>query len=238
MIKEEKILLPGLGKQLQFLLDNISLENFSVLVIGSASESVAQELAKITGVAVNLIVEDFDSLMTSNLIIDNHPDVSVKMMDFERTDFDNDSFDLVYAQGSISLTGRNKIVKEIKRILKPGGLFCVGELVTLTEDIPRFVQDIFDNSGMSVLNRFKMNDYYTERGFKILFEKNLTKTLRDYYTINLKKLDSATDKLSDNEKTYYKKVLNKISHESAAFLKQGADKHLGFKAIICKWGEN
>jgi SAM-dependent methyltransferase len=238
MIKQEKILLPGLGKQLQFLIDNLKLDGLSILVIGSASENIALELAELSGVKTHLIVEDFDSLMTSNLVIDNNPDVQVKMMDFERTDFAKESFDLVFAQASISLTERNKIVKEIKRVLKPGGILCVGELVTLEEDIPRFVEDIFDNSGMVVLNRFKLNNYYTERGFKILFEKNLTDTLRNYYTINLKKLGSEKEKLGDNEKTYFKKVINKISHESGAFLKQGADKYIGFKAIICKRGEN
>ena len=40
------------------------------------------------------------------------------MMDFDNTDFNAEEFDLVYAQASISLLNRNKIVKEIKRILE------------------------------------------------------------------------------------------------------------------------
>ncbi len=235
---EEKILLPGLGKQLQFLFDNYNLKDKSCLVIGSASEHIAEKMALVTGKNVQLIVSDFDSLMTSNTIIDNNENVTAKMMDFDRTDFADSQFDVVYAQGSVSSVNRNKIIKEIKRVLKQDGIFCAGEIVIQSESIPQFVKDIFDNSEMDPLTSQKFSNYYSEKGFKILHVKNLNNTLKDYYSINLKKLDSTKNSLSENEKTYFKKVINKISHEAGAFLKLGADKYIGFRAIICQRSGN
>ena len=42
------------------------------------------------------------------------------------------------------------------------------------------------------------------------------------------------DNLTDKEKSFYKKLLSKISHESNAYLKLGADRYIGFKMLILK----
>jgi DNA-directed RNA polymerase subunit N (RpoN/RPB10) len=47
-------------------------------------------------------------------------------------------------------------------------------------------------------------------------------------------LKANINNLSGQEKSYYKKLLNKISHESNAYLKLGADKYIGFKMLILK----
>ena len=84
---------------------------------------MAKELSNHFDTSVELIVEDYDSLMNSKMILESSPRVNVRLMDFEVTDFNDSSFDLVYAQASISLTKRNKIVKEIKRLAKTGWVF-------------------------------------------------------------------------------------------------------------------
>ncbi len=60
-------------------------------------------------------------------------------MDFSITDFNDAVFDIVYAQASISSKMRNKIIKEIKRILKPEGILSVGEITSLKSSPPIFV---------------------------------------------------------------------------------------------------
>jgi hypothetical protein len=49
-------------------------------------------------------------------------------------------------------------------------------------------------------------------------------------------LKQAIETLTEKEKSYYKKLLNKISHESNAYLKLGADKYIGYKLLILKLG--
>ena len=238
MIKEENILLPGLSKQYRFLMEKIELKGKKALVIGSVSEEIAKGLTELTENPVELIVEDLDSFITSKLVIKPEDNVQLKMMDFDLTDFPQNQFDLIYAQGSVQSIKKNKIIKEIKRILKPEGILCVGELVLEVGSTPQFVKNIFENSEMLALKTNKITEYYQERDFEILFEEDLTKTLRQYYTTTLKKFEAAKEDLSEDEKKYYKKLLKKISHESGAFLKQGADKHLGFKTLICKRKES
>ena len=108
-----KIILPGMEKQIELVLNNIDVVDNSVLVIGSGSEAIAKRLANLSQKKCELIVEDYDSLMNSKLMLENEKIVSVKLMDFEITDFSKEQFDLVFAQASISSGRRNKIIKDL-----------------------------------------------------------------------------------------------------------------------------
>lgn len=238
MKNRKQILLPGLAKQIEFLENNLDFHPESILVIGSSSEIPAIELASIYNSKIELIVEEYESLLNSKLILKNNESVNLKMMSFETTDYRDGEFDLIYAQASISLVNRNKIVKEIKRILKPGGYFCTGEVVLLTKEPPRFIHDIFEASSMLPLYYENVDKYYGERKFSLIASENLTSTLKEFYSINASKLDEAVYNLTDGEKSYYKKIVNKISHESNVYLKLGGDKHIGFEALLLKKDKN
>lgn len=238
MKTKKQILLPGLGKQVEFFRKNFSGEAKSILVIGSASEIPALSLSGFFHSKVNLIVEDYDSFINSKLVLDNAENIDLKIMSFEATDFGNSEFDVVYAQASVSSVNRNKIIKEIKRILKPGGILCVGEITSLTKEQPQFMKDIYDNSDLLPLFVDDLEKYYGERKFSVTVKENLSSTLKEFYSLNTSKLDSSIDNLTDKEKSYYKKLLNKISHESNVYLKLGGDKHLGFYTLLLRKGEN
>lgn len=236
-MKIENCLLPGLDRQCEFLINNLKSPAQSILVIGSNSEEIAREISGHFNTEIELIVEDYDSLMNSKLILESSSQINVRLMDFEVTDFDDSSFDLVYAQASISLTRRNKIVKEIKRLLRPEGFFCVGEVVAIRKDYPPFVQDIFDSSDLLPLFIDDLGKYYAERKFVELVRQNLTHTLKKYYSYSSNLLDDSIHSLSSSEKSYYKKILNKLSHESNAYLKLGGDKFIGFVAMLLQKGQ-
>ncbi len=226
------IFLPGQKRQYNFLLKNYSEKPQSILVIGSASEQLAILLSEKFNAPVDLIVEDYESLMNSKLVLGGEDSITVRMMNFDATDFPNGQFDLVYAQASVSLTNRNKIVKEIKRILKPGGYFSVGETVTLRKDYPAFIRDLFDGSNLLPLFCEDTEKYYTERKFKVIAKADLTDTLGTFYMESSKHLREAERGLSDKEKSYYKKLVNRIGHESNAYLKLGGDKFIGFETLL------
>jgi len=158
------------------------------------------------------------------------------LMSFDATDFNLSSFDLIYAQASISSTKRNKIVKEIKRILKPGGYFCVGEIVILHRRVPMFVQNIFDSSDLLPLFNNDLNKYYHEKNFILNGSIDLTNTLKEFYLRNATLLKNSEGGLTQQERSYYKKLVNKISHESNAYLRLGANKYIGFTALLLQRG--
>ncbi len=231
---KKRIILPGGDGQLRFFCEKTELKEKRVLVIGASSAAIAESIAKKTGQVVELIVEDYDSMIISRLDLDNNPNVNVRIMDFEYTDFDKEEIDIVYSQGSTIDSRRNRIVKEIKRILKPGGIYCVGETINLQEEIPKFVEDIYEASDLMVFDSVKSEKYYTERKFEILETTKLSGSLKEYYRITLDMLKNKIEELSDSEKSYHKKLIKKISHESKAYLTQGADKFIGFKVTLLK----
>ncbi|MEN8194777.1 MAG: methyltransferase domain-containing protein, partial [Bacteroidota bacterium] len=234
MENEINIFLPGLDNQFRFLRRNLDLKGKSSLILGSASEEIAKLLVEETGNKVELIVEDYNSLMNSKLLLTNSEKVEIRLMDFEFTDFNDKEFDLIYTQGAISNPRRNKIVKELKRLLKPNGHFCVGEVVDLKNDQPPFILDIYESSELDPLNIDQIENYYHERNFEVSNKKDLSFTLKDYYSKNLTELRKSVNNMEENEKSYYKKIINMISHESKAFLDQGADEFIGFYTLILK----
>lgn len=231
MNNKSKIFIPGSTSQLDAFLSFTSLIDKKILVIGSFSEFVVKSIIKNSGNHIELIVEDYDSLMNSKLILENQ-NVAVRLMDYEVTDFDNAEFDLVYAQASISDFRRNKIIKEIKRILKPGGIFCVGEITQKESPVPTFVEDIFETSNLNPLNSYEIERYYEERKFKIVAHEDFSPSLTEYYKLGKSKLEDVLKNLSEREKSYHKKLISKIRHQSNAYLKMGGDKYMGFEVLI------
>ncbi|MBI5663015.1 MAG: methyltransferase domain-containing protein [Ignavibacterium album] len=231
---KQNIFLPGGFKQFRILKSKCLLRDKNTLLIGAQSESIAEKMIDAGASSATVIVNDYESLINSRLNLSKDSKVSVKMMDFENTDFADESFDLVYAQASISLTNRNKIVKEIKRILKKDSVLCVGEITALSKQYPQFVKDIFESSDILPLYHNDCAKYYEEIKFTLLYEEDLTSSLKSYYENTANQLKQTIETLSDQEKSYYKKLLNKISHESNAYLRLGADRYIGFKMLILK----
>ncbi len=234
MENEFTTFLPGLDSQYKFVASRVELCNKRILVIGSESETTAGKFAEASSMLVNLIVEDYESLLNSKLKINQELNIKLVQMDFEFTDFDSGIFDLVYAQASISNFRKNKIIKEIKRILKPNGIACIGEITTASDSLPAFIQNIFQSSDIIPIQLARLDKYYLDRNFEILDKINLSFTLKDYYAAVLSNLRKGKREMANNEISYYKKLLNKISHEAKVYLNQGGDKYFGFTASLLK----
>ncbi len=228
------IFLPGTDKQSEILFDTLNLDLSSILIIGPGCEDISKSMAAKYSAAVTIIVENHESLLTSRLRIAGQKNVSVKMMDYSNTDFKDSAFDLVYAQASISNKNRNKIIREIKRILKPGGYFCSGEIVSLKNSVPVFVDDIWKASNIIPLEINTFADFYRGKEFEIILEEDLSSNLKEFYLMSSRLLKEKSGELTEEEKSYYKKLLKQISHESNVYLKLGGDKFIGYKMAIMK----
>ena len=228
------ISLPGGAEQVKLLLNSCNIEDKAILVIGFGSEFLAKVLQEESLKEVYFIVDDEESLISSRLILSKEKQINARFMNFDRMDFTNAKFDIVYAQASISTKKRKKILNEIFRVLKPGGIFCGGEIISLTETTPRFILDIWDRSNISGITLNNLKDIYSKCGFRLVSEKDLSYTLRSFYSKSSETLKNKLDSLSDDEKKHNKKLINKISHETKAYLNQGGDKYIGFYSFVLK----
>ena len=233
-MSENKLLLPGGGTPLKLLIKNVTETPEKILVVGGMSELIAKRLQAKYKVNVELIVEDFESLLNANLILDYEENIIVKMMDFERTDYEDNFFDLVLAQGTISGSNRKKIVKEIKRILKPGGVFAVSEIVKKVESLPPVMNNLMEAAGIVPLAGGEAEKYYEERNFEIIEGKDLPEALPEYYKAVQYVFEGREEELSESEKSYYKKIIHRISHEGNVFLKYGGSKYISLKTMIMR----
>jgi len=223
------ILLPGGSKQLEHLFEQNIPKGEQALIIGPNCESIA---ARLIDYFTNLFIvtDNYESVMQIKMKLKDEEKVKVKMMDYAHTDFENEHFDLIYAQGSISVTNKKNIVKEIKRILRSQSLFCAGEIVSLKEPVPGFVNDIWERSDLEPIASSKIKKYYEGKGFEVLSEKDLSDTLKDFY----EKIRNTVAKVSKDEKESDKKYFARMKHESHAYLKLGGDKYIGFKSLILR----
>lgn len=230
------IFLPGTDRQSRFFIEKIDISGKKVVIIGPGTVEIAQKLSLAEPSKIIIIVDDYDSLITMRYRLEKSEskNVDVRMMEYDNTDFRNESIDIIYAQASVSAPARNKITKEIKKILKPEGIYCVGEVVMLRDDPPEFVKNIWDSSDIQPLHFESVDKYYEERGFEIIDKKDLSDTLKDFYRDSERMLEKESKDLNEQEKSYHKKLLKKISHESNAYLKLGGDSYMGFMAIIMR----
>jgi len=234
MADNHSIFLPGSGKQFNHLKTKVILEDKDILIIGSNSEKIAQMFLNAEANVVTIIIDEYDSLFKARYLLKNVEKLSVRLMDSDSTDFNDAKFDIVYAQASISSKMRNKIIKEIKRILKPEGILNVGEITSLKSSPQKFVNDIWESGNILPLNSDDIKKYYEERKFEVVDTLDLSAHLKDFYLESKKLLFDNVDSLSENKKAYYKKLLKRMSHESNAYLKLGGKDYMGFTSIIVR----
>jgi ubiquinone/menaquinone biosynthesis C-methylase UbiE len=228
-IHTNNILLPGGRKQLEHLIEQNIPKGEQALIIGPNCESIATKLLEYF-TNLYIITDAYESVMQTRMKMKDEDRIKVKMMDYTHTDFKEGYFDLIYAQGSISVPERKDILKEIKRILTGNGLLCAGEIVSLKEPVPGFVIDIWERSGLEPLASTGIKQYYESRGFEIISEQDLSTTLKDFY----EKTRYAVTKAGKDEKEENKKYFSRMKHESHAYLKLGGDKYIGFKSLIMR----
>lgn len=234
MTNNPEIFLPGGLNQFNQLKKHSSFEGKSILFIGSGVEEIAIFCEREGASKIIIIVDDEDVLLNSRLILAKEKKISVRYMEYDNTDFFNTKFDIVYAQVSISTKKRNKILKEIINLSHAETLIFISEIVCLTEEIPTFIQDVFARSSIVPLYIEEIKNYYKERNFKVVEMKNYSPMLKSFYEKANNLFESKTSSLSEQEKSYHKKLLKKFTHEPNVYLKLGGDKHIGLISLVLK----
>ena len=221
--------LPGENYQLEHLLEQNYPNGKKALIVGPVTASIVKKILN-NYPELFIISDSYDSLINIRASLKEIEAVKIKLMDYSHTDFKDNSFDLIYSQGSISVSERKNILKEMKRILTENGKLSVGEIVLLKEPVAGFVRDIWQQSGLEPLPMATINQFYTSRGFEIVSEKDVSGSLKDYY----EKISYSFSKAGKDEKFQNKKIFSRMKHESNVYLKLGGDKYIGFKSLILR----
>jgi len=227
------IFLPGTDKQIKFFFKNSIPAGKNILIAGSGSDRIALRFVNAEAADIQIISNDSSDVMDLRLRT-RAKNVSVKMMDFTNTDYPENTFDYIYSQASFSTADRKKIYKEVLRILKPSGNICSGEIIKIPGEIPRFLQDVWKSSGILPLTLNEQLSFYKESGFEVTAYEDLSFTLTEFYKSGKDLLKRFKQESTPGEQKNYKKLLNKISHESNAYLNLGGRKYMEFHAFILK----
>jgi SAM-dependent methyltransferase len=227
------IFLPGTDKQIKILLDIVDPLDKNILIAGSQGDKIAAKIIPYSPLSVQIITDDSNEMMDMRFRIKDKS-VPVKMMDYKNTDFKDGIFDLIYSQGTFSTTARRKIYKESLRILKEDGIICSGEVTSSEDKVPVFVSDVWEKSGIAPLTLDKLLQFYNEAGLEVLEQKDISYTLKEFYNSGKTMLKGFLKEGTEDEKKYYKKLINKVSHEANAYLNLGGDRYMEFHTFILK----
>lgn len=226
------VLLPGREDQLNFLLRNMPVAGKKVLLIGSGAEKIAMKLAEENCESILILTDNEELLVNTRMIVTGQEKIKVKYSSFAGIDSPDGSFDIVYAQGTISNMDRKKILKEVYRVLGHEGFFVVGEMTSLKGDIPAFLRSVFAANGMEIVSAESLEMFYKGEGFKLKSMKVLDNSLKEYYKDIERVFNRKLSNMTKQEQQENKELITKTKHEINVFLKLGGLKYIGFSAFI------
>lgn len=227
------IILPGADEQIKILLNHFDVSGKNILIFGHETVRIGKIFSENRAENIFIITEDEQALLRERLFSAG-TGVKIRLMQFAKTDFDSDTIDLVYAQGSISGKDRSAILSEAARVLRSDGIFASGEVVLLKEPVPAFVRNVFKDSGLNVLTPEKLEELYVRKNFILLKKTDLSHTLKDYYQ-NVKKLIEQADfKDADIPDMHLMKMINRVKHQANVYLKLGGNKFTGYYLFLLR----
>lgn len=226
--QESVILLPGMNEQSNAFMRHHKVKEKNILVMGSAAPHLLKKfLASLAG-SIDVIIDNEDALLSERLQAPKDKRVRVRYMDFSNTDFQDASIDIVYTQGAASVPNRARILTEVKRILKPGGIYALGELVYLKPEIPVSISKVWEDAGISPIEEALAEAFYQAQGFSVLDKTDLSKTLYKMYEFYRDIMQTGRQKLTEEEQQLLKHDLVRLKHEAEMFTRMGGDKFTGY----------
>ena len=74
-------------------------------------------------------IDNDEEIIEKNNKTNTYPNIKYLVMDAENMDFEDNTFDMVCMSNTLHhLPNKNKMLSEMKRVLKPGGIFIISEL--------------------------------------------------------------------------------------------------------------
>ncbi len=144
----------------------------TVMEVGPGNGKIAEAVARYLGPAGKLVVVDIQpevvSMVESRLRAAGLSNIEGRTADVHKMDFAGESFDAVYMVGVIGeIPEPEKAIKEMHRILKPGGLLAFTEAIIDPDyQLPSTLTKRFEPLGFRV--KRKLNKIF---GYNLVFER-------------------------------------------------------------------
>lgn len=232
--ENQPVLLPGLDDQSVFLFTNCDVSNKNILIIGQGCVSIAKKMLDKEASSVEIIIDDEEMMLADRLQASGTANLRIRFMEFHNTDFKDESFDVVYAQASVSTAKHVKILKEIKRITKPQGLVCLGEIVQLSKEITRSVRNVWEKTKVTLREIPMIQKEYADAEFESVVETDLSFTMKYVYKKHLRNMDKSLPEMTEAEKKALKKEIKTYRHEANTYLQFKGDNYTGFIAFLLR----
>ena len=146
-------------------------ESTRILDIGAGYGGAARHLARTYGchvTALNLSEKENERNREQNLITNLRDHIDVIDASFEELPFDDASFDVVWSQDAILHSGRRKkVMREVFRVLKPGGDFVFTDPMQADDCPPDVLKPVLERIHLESLGSFA---YYKDTAADIGFE--------------------------------------------------------------------
>lgn len=227
--KKPDILLPGLDEQADFFLKEYSFTGKKGLILGAGVNPAASRF-EAAGADITTIINDESLLVRERLLAPG----KVKYMDYFSTDFADESFDFIYAQASVSVAQRHKILKESFRQLRPDGIFCLGDVLRRDEQTPVSVVEIWDHSNLVPLTLEKAEQMYAVNKFSVEQKLDLSPTVDTVYRLHAEIFEDEKSQLTDQDRHAMRKDLKRMRHEANMFVKMGAKRHMLYYVFLLR----
>jgi ubiquinone/menaquinone biosynthesis C-methylase UbiE len=189
------------------------LHNPSILDIGCGSGKPTIKLARLSKgsvIGIDIDEQDIDQFRTTIRRLHLSPRVKALNMSMYDIDFNEESFDIVWSEGSIYAIGFERGLKEWKRLIKPNGFLVIHEMVWTQDNPPdeikRYWKSMYpgittvDNNiriikkeNYELLHSFLLPDNVWYEEYYIPLEKRLS-ILRKKYLGNQRALQMIKDK--------------------------------------------
>ncbi len=155
-----------------------------------------------------------EELKTKILAIDNHGpmlehlqesarqnslDIETRELSMMDLPFDADTFDLLWAEGSIFIIGLVQGLKEFQTYLKPGGFLAFSEMCWFENNPPAAAREYFNNVYPDIRTADEVCSLLSDHGYELIEHFNLPDSAwwDDYYTPMLERMEELKLKNAD-----------------------------------------
>lgn len=193
-------------------------KNSKVLDLGAGYGGAARFLAQEVGCKVwcyNLSKKENERNEEKNQQLGLDKLIEVHQGNFEKINFDDEAFDVIWSEDSLLHSNRKKVVfEEAWRVLKPGGDFIFTDPMQSDACPEGVLQPILDRIHLEELGSVKRyREIAQEVGFKEAAIAEMPNQLVNHYSRVLAEIDNNHDKIAGNvSEAYIEKMKKGLQH--------------------------